>query len=257
MLTLFVSASLLVLMLLVRGPAPGEGDEERRSGGVEGRKGRILDSVVNQKQQDRRGGGKDALGEEPFKISPPFRFPQPAFSRSASGLLASHWVRDLQLYLKTSRGRTISLVTSTSEHTEVLMNWLIAAYVRLEQPLQDVLVLSLDARLHSELVSRGIPSLFVSKSMVISPEASVPRVFSQVHVVRMAVLRLLNHYGYDVVNYDCDAIPLRNPQPVFDAYSDTDLIGTFGKGPDVLYQKWGVTLNTGVMVMRATPNMGW
>ena len=92
--------------------------------------------------------------------------------------------------------------------------------------------------------------------MVISPKVNVPRVFSQVHVVRLAVLRLLNHYGYDVINYDCDAIPLRNPQPVFDEYTDTDLIGTFGKGPESLYKRWGVTLNTGVMVMRATPNMG-
>jgi hypothetical protein len=191
-----------------------------------------------------------------FRIFEPFNFPQPAFSLPASVLLQSRWVTDLQNYLRTIQGRTVSVVTATIEHTDILLNWLIAAHVRIEDPLPNIMVISMDAKLHSILVSRGLNSLYVHKDMVVSPQVAVPRPFSQVHVVRLAVVRLMNHYGYDVINYDCDAIPLRNPQPLFDEYIDTDLIGTFGKGPHVLYEKWGVTLNTGVMVMRATANMG-
>lgn len=191
-----------------------------------------------------------------FRIVQPFNFPQPTFSLPADELLLSRWVKDLQDYLRSVRGKTISVVTSSVEHTDVLLNWLIAAYVKIAEPLQNVMVISMDPGLHKTLVSRGISSLYVHKDMVVSPSANVPRVFSQVHVVRLAVVRLMNHYGYDVINYDCDAIPLKNLQPVFDEYGDTDLIGTFGKGPNVLYEKWGVALNTGVMVMRATPNMG-
>ena len=192
-----------------------------------------------------------------FRIRDPFTFPQPAFSRPAQILLRSQWVKDLQDYLGTlPKGTEVSVVTSSVEHTDVLLNWLIAAFVKLKDPLKTVMVISMDAKLHSTLVSRGISSLYVHKNMVVSPTADVPRVFSQVHVVRLAVVRLMNHYGYHVINYDCDAILLRNLQPVFDKYKSTDLIGTFGKGPDILYRKWGVALNTGVMVMRATENMG-
>lgn len=204
----------------------------------------------------REGAVQDSGAPREFRIVQPFSFPQPTFSRPAAVLLRARWVVDLQDYLRTSQGNAISVVTSTIEHREVLLNWLIAAYVKLADPLRDVMVISMDAQLHSLLASRGIPSLYVHKDMVVRPEADVSKVFSQVHVVRLAVVRLMNHYGYDVINYDCDAVPLRNPQPIFDEFSSTDLIGTFGKGPTVLYDRWGVTLNTGVMVMRATPNMG-
>ena len=82
------------------------------------------------------------------------------------------------------------------------------------------------------------------------------QVFSQVHLVRLAVLRLINHYGYDVVNYDCDAIPLKNLGPVFNKYKDADIVGTFGKGPSILYEKWGVTLNVGVMLLQSNSRTG-
>ncbi len=194
--------------------------------------------------------------QEEFKIVRPFNFPQPSFSRPTHILLRSRWVTDLQNYLRTAHGKEISLVTSSKEHGPVLLNWLIAAHVKIKDPVVDVMVLSLDAKLHSTLVTRGIPSVYVHKEMVVNPKVSVPRVFSQVHVVRMAMIRLMNHYGYDIINYDCDAVLLKNPQPIFDKYKTADLIGTFGKGPDVLYRKWGVCLNTGVMVLRATKNMG-
>lgn len=206
--------------------------------------------------EERRVPEGNGEAEPEFRIVQPFNFPQPTFSLPDLVLLRSRWVTDLQDYLRTAQGKTISMVTATVEHTDVLLNWLIAAYVKIAEPLRNVMVISMDAKLHSILVSRGINSLYVHKDMVVSPTADVPRVFSQVHVVRLAVVRLMNHYGYDVINYDCDAIPLRNPQPIFEEYSGTDLIGTFGKGPNILYDKWGVTLNTGVMVMRATSNIG-
>ena len=200
------------------------------------------------------GSQKDAQNwNREFKIVEPFNFPHP---KPTTELLGSVWVTELQEFLRTAHGNTISVVTSTVEHTDVLLNWLIAAYTRIDTPLQDVMVISMDANLHNLLVTRNLPSLYVHKDMVDSPMADVPSVLSQVHVVRLAVVRLINHFGYTVINYDCDAIPLKNIQPVFDVYNDIDLIGGFGNSPTLLYMKWGVTLNTGVMVMRATPNMG-
>ena len=206
----------------------------------------------NSEVKNRRNPVKD----KKFTIAQHFVFPQPTFSRPAKALLRSMWVAQLQIYLNSITGNEISLVTSSVEHTDILLNWLIAAFVKIKDPLKNVLVLSMDKKLHSALITRGISSLFVHKDMVIHPKAKITRVFSQVHIVRLAVLRLINHYGYDVVNYDCDAILLKNPQPIFDQYNTMDLIGTFGKGPYSLYKEWGVTLNTGVMLMRATLSMG-
>lgn len=257
MLLLLLSALLgLVTYHFLQTQWDDSGNQKRAPSGDQGSFPRRSNLAVG---RDREGK-KSVDGEEPkerdFRIREPFHFPQPTFSRPAPVLLRSRWVKDLQDYLRTiPKGTEISVVTSSVEHTDVLLNWLIAAFVKID-PLQTVMVISMDSKLHSTLVSRGISSLYVHKNMVVSPKADVPRVFSQVHVVRLAVVRLMNHYGYDVINYDCDAILLRNLQPIFDSYKSTDLIGTFGKGPDVLYRKWGVALNTGVMVMRATENMG-
>lgn len=191
-----------------------------------------------------------------FFISKPFHFPQPRFSKSTVDLLHSSWILALQDYLGEVEGKQVSLVTSSIEHTDVLLNWLIAAHLIANPPLHSVLILTLDLELKDLLKKRGFSVLFVNPDWVINPKAQVTRVFSKVHIVRLAVIRLMNNYGFDVVNYDCDAITLKNPQEIFDSHKDTDLIGTFGKGPGYYFKKWGVTLNTGVMLLRANSRIG-
>lgn len=191
-----------------------------------------------------------------FKIVWPFHFPQPKYSFRTDQLLQSEWVMNLQDFLKTVDGKQVSVVTSSIEHTDILFNWLISAYLVSQPPLENIMVLTLDKSLHDLAVSHGFASLYVSPEMMIDPRAKITRVFSQVHIVRLAVVRLMNHYGYDVVNYDCDAILLKNPQTIFDSHKDADMIGTFGKGPGHLFNKWGVTLNTGVMLLRSNAKLG-
>ena len=191
-----------------------------------------------------------------FTIREPFNFPLPHYSLGKHELLRSQWISDLQSFLRSVRGTQVSLVTASVEHQDVLLNWLISASLVVSPPLQNVLVLTLDQSVYDLISGRNISTLFVSEKMVISPSANVTRRFSQVHVVRLSVLRLLNHYGFSVVNYDCDAILLKNPQLIFDGHKDADLIGTFGKGPGQLYVKWGITLNTGVMLLRSNSKIG-
>ena len=189
-------------------------------------------------------------------IKQPFHFPQPQFSQPDDYLLQSQWVFDLRKILARTKGRQVSMVTSSIEHQDVLLNWLISAYIVASPPLDNVLVLSLDESLHNLLTTRGITSLYVSASMVVNPRIEISRRFSQVHIVRLNVLRLMTNYGFDVVNYDCDAILLKNPQSIFDKHKDADIIGTLGKGPMQLFMKWGVTLNTGVLLFRSNPRVG-
>ena len=196
------------------------------------------------------------LSDTDFSIREPFHFPLPLYSQEKEELLASPWVSQLQAFLRGVRGNQISMVTASVEHQDVLLNWLISASLVASPPLQDILVLTLDKSVLHLISRRNISTLYVSEEMVVRPSANVTRRFSQIHVVRLSVLRLLNHYGFSVVNYDCDAIVLRNPQSIFDGHRDADLIGTFGKGPGHLYSKWGITLNTGVMLLRSNPKIG-
>ena len=191
-----------------------------------------------------------------FEIRQPFHIPQPLFSKPERLIMRSSWVTELQDFLSSIRGNQVSLVTASIEHQDVIVNWLISASLVAEPPLENVLCLCLDEPLHWLLQGRGVSSLFVSASMVINPMSEVTRTFSQVHIVRLTVLRLMTHYGYDVVNYDCDAILLKNPQILFERHRDADVIGTFGKGPYNYFVKWGVTLNTGVMLLRSNPRVG-
>lgn len=78
----------------------------------------------------------------------------------------------------------------------------------------------------------------------------------QIHIVRLTFFRLLNHWGYDVVMYDSDAVVLKNPQPLFDANQGVELVGSAGKGPESIGHVWGRTICTGVLLLRTSPGLG-
>ena len=197
---------------------------------------------------------KAASSTSGFVIADYFRFPQPKFCLSEKNILRAKWVSNLQAILSSNEGNQLSLVASTKNYTSVLLNWLIAAHLIPVTPLHNILVVTLDIGLHDFLDQHGIKSLFVHPSQVLrNPDMDA---FSQVRHVRLAVLRLINHYGYDVVHYDGDAIPLKNLWPVFDKHKDADIVGALGKSPKTLLKVWGVTLNFGVMLVRSNSRTG-
>ena len=182
--------------------------------------------------------------------------PLPQFTQPS--ILKSEWVQLLKEYLGTLKSKQISIVTATLEHEVVLLNWLISALVVVNPPLENVLVLSLSESLANLLKSKGIPVILVEPSTVIrdSARSLIRTAFSEVHIVRLSLFRLINHWGFDVVMYDGDAIPLKNPQPLFDSYPGVELIGSAGRGPDKVFTHWGRTICTGVLLMRASEQMG-
>ena len=191
-----------------------------------------------------------------FSIKPYFSMPLPQFTQDT--ILKSEWVQSLKEYLSTLSSKQISIVTATQEHEVVLLNWLISALVVANPPLENVLVLSLSKNLAALLRSKGIPVILLEPSTVIRDTARtlIRSTFSQVHIVRLSFFRLINHWGFDVVMYDGDAITLKNPQPLFNSYPGVELIGSAGKGPDSVFTHWGRTICTGVLLMRASYQMG-
>ena len=170
-------------------------------------------------------------------------------------LMQEQWIRDLKSFLATvSPQWPVAIVTTTAKYTTWLLNWLLLALIKAEEPLRNVLVLSTDAAFYQLLHERDIACLYI-------PPLSIARVevaskMSEVWIPRVTIMRLINYWGYDVVNYDADAIIVKNPQPIFDRLSSTDVIGGPDWNPKPVYEKLGVTINMGVVLIRATQQTG-
>ena len=182
-------------------------------------------------------------------------------------ILSSSWVAQLHERLKclpVQRTKQVSIVFSDFG-IEVMLNWLIASQVRLLSPLRNLVVVCLDEDIFHILNSREIPSILVDSTLVLKPNSSamvlkpgVPsgKDNSFVSTLKLVVCRLVNYFGYDVVSYDTDAIPLRNLQPVFEKYSRSDVIGSVGSHPQDLKRAWGFTMSMAVVFFRSSANMG-
>ncbi len=185
-----------------------------------------------------------------------FHFPQPGAVLPLDKVLRPQWMQELWETVHAMHCTQITMVTSNLSYKEVLLNWLISAAVRAKIPLATILVIAMDKSVHRVLQEKGMNSVLVSPASFLSSAVLAMGVFTQVMMTRLSIIRLLNHWGFDVANYDTDAILLKDPQPVFDRLSGRGIIGTFGKFPSSLLQQWGITLCTAVLLVRSTPETG-
>lgn len=170
-------------------------------------------------------------------------------------------MKDLQNYLhkippESNGGSSlISILSCDSSFEDVLMNWLISATVNTHPPLSHVLILSLDQGLHRTLVKHGFDSVYVhSKELLVHADFSA---FYVVLIVRLTVMRLLNHWGYDAANYDTDAVILKNPKHLYyGELQSSDFIGSRGKFPLKAVKKFGMALCAGVFMVKSSPETG-
>ena len=195
-----------------------------------------------------------------FSLRSSFSLPTPEATLPLRQLLQCEWMREIKDHLRTltSSSRLVSIVSSDYKYREVLLNWLLTAQVKVRQPLSNVLVLSLDESLHQLLREKKIPCVHIPTSCLLRPSLKLTRhvVFTQVHIMRVLVMRLLNHWGYDVANYDSDALILRNPEPRYEELADRHLIGSVGHFPKEMDHKWGTAVCIGVVMIRASPQTG-
>ena len=201
-----------------------------------------------------------------FIIREGFTLPMPQLTLPIHNLIKQQWMKELKRFLHTILPHTsspISIASSDSKYKEMLLNWLISATIKVKPPLSHVLVLSLDQQLHRMLVERGLDSLYVNPSSLLSLEVLTQfqsrrhMAFRVVMVLRLTVMRLMNHWGYDTANYDIDAIMLHNPEKLYyTELSKSDLIGSQGKFPESVKNVFGITLCAGVFMIKSTPETG-
>ena len=191
-----------------------------------------------------------------FLIKAGFHFPQPRAIKPLQEVLHSDWLKDLRATLHTMTSKQLTMVTSNLQYRDVLLNWLISAVIRGKIPLENILVISMDESVHRILQPKGVKSVLVTPRSFLTEAVRGMGTFPEVMMTRLGIIRLLNHWGFDVINYDTDAILLRDPQPIFDRLSKSGIIGTFGKFPQNLKQEWGITLCTAVLAVRSSQQTG-
>ncbi len=187
-----------------------------------------------------------------------FHFPQPRVMAPLQTIKNSKWMSRLCEYLNSvsQSVKQIYLLTSNFKYVDVLLNWLISAVVRNSIPIKNILILSMDYQVHTVLQSRNFCSLLVPTSSLFSDQYKFAHPFDGVMMLRLALMRIINHFGYDVIMYDTDAVMLRNPQPLFDELSNEDIIGSVGTIPTDLFVDWNVTICIGVVLVRSTVRTG-
>lgn len=195
-----------------------------------------------------------------FFLPSTFSLPTAKATLPLTQLVKCPWMTELRDYLTSIEGgsRLVSLVSSDYKYREVLLNWLLTAQVKVDKPLSNVLVLSLDESLHTLLTEKKIPCVHIPTSCLLRPSLKLTRhkAFTQVHIMRVLVMRLLNYWGYDVANYDSDALILRNPEPRYGELADRHLIGSVGHFPKPMDKKWGTAVCIGVVMIRTSPQTG-
>ena len=220
---------------------------------------------------DNNSPGKEALLEVPaslphnFKIRRPFSLPVPFATLPLDQILHTEWLQALKDFLSTLKPDSglVTVVSSDYKYSEVLLNWLISALVQVDRPLSNVLVLSLDSSLHALLQGKGFACIHVPpeqllQSVVINRLALTGHVaFTQVHILRLTVMRFINHWGFDVANYDTDAIIMKNPEPLYyHQYKSSDFIGSFGHFPQEMQREWGIAVCIGVVMTKNSKQTG-
>ena len=198
-----------------------------------------------------------------FEIREPFSLPVPFATLPLDQILHTEWLQALKDFLHTLKPDSgpVTIVSSDYKYSEVLLNWLISALVRVDRPLSNVLVLSLDSSLQALLQRRGFACIHVPPESLVRPtliaKLKYHVAFTQVHILRLTMMRFINHWGFDVANYDTDAIIMKNPEPLYyRQYKSSDFIGSYGHFPQEMQREWGIAVCIGVVMIKSSKQTG-
>ena len=184
------------------------------------------------------------LGEQSRRLIPPCK---------SWDSLQNPWVVPLrELVKKLNVDSQVGLLFSTYSYLNITLNWLIAAKVRCKPPVTNVIVVCYDMRTQNFLMEREIPSVFIN------PNTLLPgRKGKFTFATRLIVMMIVTFWGYDVVQYDADALILKNPRELFARHPDSDIVASAARGwPPAVVKKWGFVACMGVVLFRSTPKIG-
>ena len=198
-------------------------------------------------------------------ITPPSQvlFPYPKITRQPHEILTSPWATKMKAKLEAAKvGKQLTFLTVSLDYLPVLINWLIHAKLNALPLMENVLVMCVDKHCHEILSRKGILSQLVQVTDIMYSTKVVDgnKLFGSRVITRLTVLRLLNYWGYDVLVIDIDALLINNIQPIFDHFSDGDIIVSTVNVenciPSSARDAWGFCLCVGLLLIRSNTNTG-
>ena len=198
-------------------------------------------------------------------ITPPSQvlFPYPKITRQPHEILNSPWATKMKAKLEAAKvGKQLTFLTTSLDYLPVLINWLIHAKLNALPLMENLLVVCVDQHSHEILSRKGILSQLVQVTDIIytMKDMDDEKIFSARVITRLTVLRLLNYWGYDVLVIDIDALLINNIQPIFDHFSDSDIIVSIVNAnnciPSTAHNAWGFCLCIGLLLIRSNTNTG-
>lgn len=205
-----------------------------------------------------------------FEIRASFTLPMPNVTLPIHELIQQQWVENLRKYLhkippNSSKRSLITIVSCDLKFKGMLLNWLTSALLAVQPPLgNNILLLTLDQPLHKLMTEHGFDSLYAEgKELIQSSRIKYVQTHSRtpklplVMVWRLTMMRLLNHWGYDVANYDTDAIILKNTEQLFyEEFRNSHFIGSRANFPDRTSKVYGLTMCGGLFMIKSSPGTG-
>ena len=211
--------------------------------------------------QARNGSRPPAVMHYTFPLDDSFGLPFEG-TFNPSELHSAPWMTQLKNFILNlqSPSDPVILVAIDASYKSALVNWLIATQLNLDIPLENVLIITYDDHLCPFLESKNFNNcLSVPLSTILQEPTSLshkPKM-TPLLVARISVMRILNRWGFDVANFDSDAMILRNPVPLFRRYPTADVIGSCGGSyPLTLWRRWGVVICMGAILVRSSPSTG-
>ena len=165
------------------------------------------------------------------------------------------WVCDLYHEVKQMQSKQLTLLICSKSYLEVLVNWLAQAVLHAHYPADGILIIAFDSFTHHVMHHKGIHSVFISVDAVFN--SKVNGIANRIWMTRLTVIRLLNHWNYNVLAFDTDALMLKNVQPLLDKFSTSDIVASSGTFPVECYNKWKApTMCMGAIFYKSSPATG-
>lgn len=187
------------------------------------------------------------------------KFLHPKQLLPTTDMFEADWIVSLKNILSNcenlAKDKFVISVICTESYYKVLVNWLAGLHKNTELDVADVLIIVTEEEIYHKLRTRKLSALYVRKESVLREPEKFSRI-RQTLMIRCAVARLLNHWGYDMAMIDLDAIVLRDPRAIFHRHPHAEIVASRGTFPRALSRMWGHTLCMGFILFRSSPAIG-
>lgn len=167
----------------------------------------------------------------------------------------TEWICNLYQKVQQLEERQVTLLVCNEDYLDVLINWLAHAILYAFYPTKSILIIAFDYFTHQTLQNKGFHSVYILPEAV--AKTNTNDTVANIWVARVTIARLLNYWNYSVLEFDSDAIMIKNIQPILNKFNNSDIIASAGKYPHYINKKWRApTICMGVILIKCSPATG-